>query len=210
MRNEQDHGNRLRGTGRVLGAGALVFSLAACGSSADKTPSQIPNTQPAETPSPIVTQSEMPSLSLSPKPSISVEISPIPTVAPTPEATPKPTPKPVETIINSKLPETPVTITNVKNDIQVALKANPSIKAQWTNVNSTLEECQYGVAGQNTSVTRFQSCENITLIAYKLYQSTGDKRFYNLALATYDYTLGPNGVGSSFKQQLDSYLKQFA
>ena len=204
---------------KLAGAAVLSASIAACGSSAEQTAvnsvTQAPETPAAttvfESPSPYV------SLQPSPEPTTTLVVpsgtaneTPVPEITPTPKATEN---TGVTSVIKDKLPETPVSINTIKADINKAFEENPTSKVIWSNTDTLLNNCQNGIPGaggaQQEAAVRLQTCENIIANSYSLFYNTKNSQFRTIAQDTYYYILGPYGLGWSYKNQLDSYIRTY-
>lgn len=225
---------------RAAGAMFSLFMIAGCSTTPEAQPNATPQSQkpeptptgivvanvgtPEPSPSPIIvaaSPSELPKPTpvVTSKPSVfpslipSETATPEPTAETSPSATPEPTQeiKKITAITESKEPKDPVTAKVMEKSIKIALDANPDIKEIWTNVSTLIQDCEVAAPGSGDPfISRLQICQTLVLNLFTFYTETGDEKFLNSAKRAYFYTLGPDGIGSKYKDQLDKYLKNFA
>lgn len=135
-----------------------------------------------------------------------------PTVSPTPEATPTPTPTPksIESIIDSKPPETKITATNLTDVIKQVQTENPKVLSLYPNMNTLLDYCTVGIPGApgNPTALKASQCQVLILNLYQAYKKTNDSNVYNAAQTAYNYFV--TNFEPIYKAPLDDYLKKFA
>lgn len=135
-------------------------------------------------------------------------VTPSPEVTPTPTPEPTPTPMPLESIIEADHPA--VKIEAVKDAVTNLYETNPKAESIYPYALPNLTTCETGDNDPNPKIAlynRQDTCNRLVANLFKVYKSTGDINAYNAALDAYNYSISKYGLGPTYKEMLDEYLK---